>query len=83
MVFYQHPFYSHGKFTSTDITNIYAISETFLVNIINESFMAFHVGLGGFGVTCSPRDLRFAGSNPAEVDGFFQLGVQSLRFQAR
>ena len=29
-------------------------------------------GLGGLGVTCSPRDQRFAGSNPAEVDGFFQ-----------
>ena len=30
------------------------------------------VGLGGLGVTCSPRDPRFADSNPAEVDGFFQ-----------
>ena len=30
------------------------------------------VGLGGLGVTFSPRDPRFAGSNPAEVDGFFQ-----------
>ena len=30
------------------------------------------VGLGGLGVTCSPRDPRFTGSNPAEVDGFFQ-----------
>ena len=30
------------------------------------------VGLGGLGVTYSPRDPRFAGSNPAEVDGFFQ-----------
>ena len=30
------------------------------------------VGLGGLRVTCSPRDPRFAGSNPAEVDGFFQ-----------
>ena len=29
------------------------------------------VGLGGLGVTCSPRDPRFAGSNPAEVGGFF------------
>ena len=29
-------------------------------------------GLGGLGVTCSPRDPRFAGSNPAEVDGFYQ-----------
>ena len=30
------------------------------------------VGLGGLRATCSPRDPRFAGSNPAEVDGFFQ-----------
>ena len=30
------------------------------------------VGLGGLGVPCSPRDPRIAGSNPAEVDGFFQ-----------
>ena len=30
------------------------------------------IGLGGLGVTCSPRDPRFEGSNPAEVDGFFQ-----------
>ena len=30
------------------------------------------LGLGGLGVTCSPRDSRFGGSNPAEVDGFSQ-----------
>ena len=30
------------------------------------------VDLGGLGITCSPRDPRFADSNPAEVDGFFQ-----------
>ena len=56
------------------------------------------VDLGSLGVTCSPRDPRFAGSNLAEVDGFFsgrknpehkssgrdfKLGVSSLRFQAR
>ena len=29
-------------------------------------------GLGGLGLTCSPRDPRFAGSNTAEVDGCFQ-----------
>ena len=29
------------------------------------------VGLGGLGVMCSPRDPGFAGSKPAEVDGFF------------
>ena len=28
--------------------------------------------IGGLGITCSPRDPRFAGSNPTEVDGFFQ-----------
>ena len=58
--------------------------------------MVVVVGLGGLGVTCSPRDQKFAGSNPAEVDGFFQdvkilstsppgefnLGVLSLRYQA-
>ena len=34
--------------------------------------MDFDVGLGGLGITCSPRDPRFACSIPAEVDGFFQ-----------
>ena len=53
----------------------------------NRKYFAFLVrdslvGLGGLGVTCSPRDPRFAGSKPAEVDGFFQ-GVKILRFQAR
>ena len=52
----------------------------------------------GLGVTYKPRDPRFAGSNPTEVDEFFsggknpehkssgrdfKLGVPSLRFQAR
>ena len=30
------------------------------------------LGLGGLGVTCSPLDTKFAGSNPTEDDGFFQ-----------
>ena len=30
------------------------------------------VVLGDLGVTCSPRDPRFAGSNPTEVDEFFR-----------
>ena len=30
------------------------------------------VGLGGIGVTCSPRDPKFAISNSAEIDRFFQ-----------
>ena len=34
--------------------------------------MTYFVGLGGLEVTCLPRDPRFAGSNPADVDGFFQ-----------
>ena len=34
--------------------------------------MVQSVGLGGLGVMCSPRDPRFASSNPTEVDGFFQ-----------
>ena len=58
---------------------------------------SFSVDLGGVGVTCSPRDPVFAGSNPGEVDGFlqdvknhehkssgrdFKLWVLSLKFQA-
>ena len=35
-----------------------------------EEVMAEDFGLGGLRVTCSPRDPRFAGSNPAEVDEF-------------
>ena len=31
------------------------------------------VGLRGLGVTYSPRDPRFAGSNPTDVDRFFDL----------
>ena len=30
------------------------------------------VGFGVLGVPCSPRDPRFADSNPVEVQGFFQ-----------
>ena len=34
--------------------------------------LTYTFGLGGLGVTCSPRDPRFGGSNPTDVDGFFQ-----------
>ena len=34
--------------------------------------MYYKVSPGGLGVTCSPRDSRFAGSKPAEVDGCFK-----------
>ena len=29
------------------------------------------IGLGGLGVTCSPRGPRFVGSNPDKVNGIF------------
>ena len=32
----------------------------------------YYCGLGGLGATCSLRDARFAGSNPADVMDFFQ-----------
>ena len=35
-------------------------------------FTIYNVGHGDLGVTCSARDPRFADSNPAEVNGFFQ-----------
>ena len=44
-------------------------------NFTMGNFIIYNIHLyskGGLGVTCSPRDPRFAGSNPAEVDGFFQ-----------
>ena len=31
-----------------------------------------YILFGGLGVTCPPRDPRFAGTNQAGVDGFFQ-----------
>ena len=44
-----------------------------IIIIIIISLLIFsYVGLGGLGVTYSHRDPRFAGSNPVEVDGFFQ-----------
>ena len=67
-------------------------------NFIVGLHMCHSVDLDGLGVTCSFRDPRFAGSNPAKVDGLFsgrknpehksfgrdfKLGVPSLRFQAR
>ena len=39
----------------------------------------FSVDLDGFGVTCSPPDPRLAGSNSAEVDGFFKPEKIGLR----
>ena len=36
------------------------------------SVTTYIVGLGALGVTCSPRDPRLAGSNPAEVNRLFE-----------
>ena len=44
----------------------------FLRSMIGYTLWDRIVGLGGLGVTCSPRDPRFPVSNPAEIDGFFQ-----------
>ena len=41
-------------------------------NTLPQKESSFIVGLSGLRVMCLPRDPRFAGSNPAEVDGFFQ-----------
>ena len=43
---------------------------TNVAKLTNALYNTEFVGLGGLEVTCLPRDLRFAGSNPAEV-GFF------------
>ena len=48
---------------------------------VQKQFIVYYgnvIGLGGLGVKCSPRDPRFAGSNPAEVDGFFFQGVKIM-----
>ena len=50
------------------MTISYMLIDVIIPPIVN----SYGVGLGVFGVTCSPRDPRFAGSNPADVDGFFQ-----------
>ena len=45
------------------------IAYTYLINYLLFQLLAYLlVGLGGLGLTFSPRDPRFAGSNSAEVD---------------
>ena len=60
-----------------DIKRLFYTSEVyqfFLLDYTRPHSHTFppHVGHGGLGITCSPRDPRSAGSNPSEVDGFFQ-----------
>ena len=59
------------KFTSSNIQNfIYFISKCILNKIILSRKIASYALISE--VTCAHRDPRSAGSNPAEVDGFFQ-----------
>ena len=58
---------------------IYPFSINYINITINNVFFPFIIpatyfpaDLGSLEVTYSPRDPRFAGSNPTEVDGFFQ-----------
>ena len=70
----------HGLFSSIFVCSIFT-----LILGINEKVLSFSlklkkgyplsilsVGLDSLGVTCSPQGPTFAGSKPAEVDGFFQ-----------
>ena len=41
------------------------------MNISSARLVCLLKYLGVLGLTCSPRDARFGGSNPAEEDGFF------------
>ena len=42
-----------------------------IIIIIYISYLLY-VSLSDLGLTCSSRDPRFAGSNPTEINGFFQ-----------
>ena len=63
-----------GRFTSgVTVIQIRYIQDTAHAQELKASVQRrVTVGLGGLGVMCSSRDPSFAGSNPAEVDGFFQ-----------
>ena len=52
-----------------DVT-VHILKAVSLVNQLPCNYSKF--GLGGHGVTRSPRNPRFAGPNPTEVDGVFQ-----------
>ena len=48
------------------------IKQTLSLKIVIINISRDKVGLGGLGAMCLPQDPRFMGSNPTEVDGFFQ-----------
>ena len=78
--------YRSTNFASVDykrVTHTYTHTHTHTHTLLCLSIFQMKVyllllGLSDIGVTCSPRDRRFAGSNPAENDGFFQdVKIQS------
>ena len=67
---------NRGDFTNnevywprTPVIYLSSVSNTYIKVYI---VIMILVGLGGLGITSSPPDTRFAGSNPTEVGGFFQ-----------
>ena len=50
-----------------ELRNVFMPLNLWVISVVN--LLPLLVGLG---VTCSPRDPKFACSNLAEVDGFFQ-----------
>ena len=64
-----------GTYTCVAKTDLDEATAQATLTVQGNYFLLFHliyVGLSGLRVTCLPRDPRFAGSNPAEVNGFFQ-----------
>ena len=53
--------------------NVYFFAENMLFSVRNVLLPVEICREAYLGATWSPRDPRFAGSNPAEVDGFFRM----------
>ena len=64
------------RWKNTETWKMLAITDAFLnqkrLKVCQHTVITAPIGLSGLGVTCSPRDPRFVGSNPAEADGLFQ-----------
>ena len=70
----------NGYYTRKIKIRIFMTKKAFTEKLIsNLTLIRYYVvDLGGLGVTCSPRDPWFAGSNPAEVMHSFQdVKIQS------
>ena len=64
--------HASGRFVSNILTYLQSHLTADVFNTLQWYHGKFHLKGVGLGETCSPRVQRFAGSNPAEVDGFFQ-----------